>query len=212
MPAVTLQRAAQIFNRIKAETTFATEPDDDEYGYRRRGRATKAKATFTLSVTLSVDGPVVQQAEAYRTLVLAKKNQMFGLMTIGSEIRHQMALKQTSVGVSKLVTNRVMVVQKIKILEHLIEAIETQTLNAELLGSQAEAIKQRLAVSTTATTSAMVGSTVLTAEDREALNREVREQRSTLMAIDDELSRLNAANTITIPDGDFKTLQEAGLA
>lgn len=211
MTLMTLQRAAQVFNRIKAETAFSTAPDeDDPYSYRRRGKP-KTKNTFTLSVNLSVDGPVVQQAEAYRRLAISKKDQMFLLMRIGTTIRTATGRKQAEVGVSALVTERVELTQKVAILEHLVEAVETSTLNQELLQQQAEAIKGRLSSTVARETTAIVATSVLTSQDRDDLTAELREIRSTMMSLDDKLAGLNT-NTITISDEDFKVLQEAGLA
>jgi hypothetical protein len=212
MPTMTLQRAAQVFNRIKAETAFSTGPDeDDPYAYRRRGKP-PTKNTFNLSVTLSVDGPVVQQAEAYQRAALGKKDQMFTLMSIGTRVRVAMGKKQADSGVSALVTERVEIAQKIKILEHILDAIETSVLNSGLLSEQAEAIKLRMGSTMARETTAQVSTSVLTDDDRQALTADLRAWRSHLMGIDDKLAGLNATNSITVTDEDFKILQEAGLA
>lgn len=211
MAQMSLQRAAHVFNRIKTETAFGTEVED-AYGYPGRRSRQRQHNTFALTISVSVDDQVKQQADAYRRLALGKKNQMFTLMEIGTKIRGAMAEQQANCGVTRLVTDRVMTANKIKILEHFLESVETSVFVAEQFERQAQAIKSRLESSTQGATSANVSTPVLTSDDRDNLRRELAELRSTQMRIDDELGTLNATNHITISDPDLEVLREAGLS
>lgn len=214
MAQMTLQRAAHVFNRIKAETAFsATSTEDDPYSsYRRRSR-TPHRATFTLNINVSVDHPVKQQVDAYRRLATEKMAKLFRLMEIGTRIRTAVTQVQAKVGITALVTQRVMVVNQIAILEHLLESVETSVYVPELVEQQAETIKRRLNNSTIQnSTTATVSTPVLTSEDRTELNGKLAAARSALMGIDDELATLNATNHIDVDMADLKVLQEAGLS
>jgi hypothetical protein len=210
MPQITLQRAAHVFNRIKAETAFSTETEDAYTGYGRRRN--RPRNTFTLSVDVSVDQQVRQQADAYRNLALGKLEKLFALMEIGTRIRAATTQRQATAGITALVTRRVMVVQQIAVLEHLLESVEAGVYAPESIEQQATLIKQRLNASTQGNTTATVSTVVLTADDREKLTRRLAATRSALMGIDDELATLNAMHYIEVSSDDMKVLQEAGLA
>lgn len=212
MTTMTLKRATHVFNRIKTETSFQTEVEDAYSGYGRSRHRDRQHNPFTLAINISVDDHVKQQADAYRRLALSKKDRMFGLMEIGTKIRAAMIVQQAKCGVTDLVTTRVMVINKIKVLEHLLEAVETSVLVPDQLERQAEVIRTRLASSTQGTTTANVSTPILNSEDRDDLTRELNGQRSNLMRIDDELETLNVTNQISVNDEDLKVLQEAGLA
>lgn len=213
MAQLSLNRAKQISNRIKAETAFGVEEDDAYAGYGRRRRTSPAQRnSITLNGSFSVDGPVGQQAEAYRRAAIGKVDKMFALMEIGTKLRVEMAIKNAECGVTQLVTRRVMVDQKIRILDHILQQIETDVLNTDLLIKQAEAIKGRLASATSNATTAQVATNVLTHEDRNNYTDCLTELRSELMMIDDTLGRHNATNEITIDDDDLAKLRAYGLA
>lgn len=211
MASLSLNRAKQISNRIKTETAFGAE-DEDSYEYSRRRRTPAQRNAVTLKATFSVDGPVAQQAEAYRRAARGKVDKMFALMEIGTKLRASLAKKNAECGVTELVTRRVMVDQKIRILDQILQQIETDVLNVELLVAQAEAIKNRLSSAASTATTGQVSTNVLTHDDREELTGKLTRLRSELMSIDDELGRKNANNEIAIDDTDLATLREYGLA
>lgn len=212
MVQMTLQRAQHVFNRIKAETAFATAEEEDPYaGYGRR-RPKTARNTFTLSINVSVDHPVRQQADAYRALALDKLDKMFALMEIGTRIRTATTEKQAHAGITALVTRRVMIVQQIQILDHLLQSVETGVYVPEMVENQAELIKKRLDSSASNTTTANISTVVLTSEDRVQLTTKLTASKSTLMWIDDHLATMNATNHIEVSTEDNKVLQETGLA
>jgi hypothetical protein len=213
MPTATLQRAAQIRNRINTATEFSVNPTEpDPYGYRRRGHKV-TKNTFNLTVNLNVDGNVVPQADEFRKVALDKKNLIFTLMGIGTRIRTAMAAKQTECGVAPLVTLRVEIDQKIKMLDYMVGEVATAIYDRGALGPQAEIMRQRLnTASRGEATTAAIKTPVLTAEDREMLTQELRGLKSELMRLDDKLASLNAINSIAIRDEDMRILEAEGLA
>ncbi len=212
MTTMTLRRAAQIFNLIKAETQFEQESDEDQYGYRRRRRGPQ-KQSFSTSATVTVDGNPRERVDRLRTELLAKKTKIFRLLTIGTEIRQAVAAKQATTGVTALVTERVAVVQQRQILEALLKPIETEVFDPTFVETQARELRTRLAVAGQGQTNANITTPLLTTDDREALRKELAVVRRRQIEIDDKLAELNSSSTVNILSSEENEfLREIGIA
>jgi hypothetical protein len=210
MATMTLQRATQIANRIRLETTFEQRPDEDEYGYRRRQK--KAKATFVTNVDVNIDGKPREVVDTLRQDLQKRKTMLFKLMEIGTRLRTSIAVKQAEGGINALVTERVMVVEQIKMLDALLSSVETAVFDGHAFDARVLATQSRLSNATTGAASASINTPLLTKEDRDNLQSELRDRRSRQFEIDDQLSAKNATNMITVSDGDLSFLREAGYA
>jgi len=214
MATMTLQRASQIANRIRSETTFEQKPDEDDYGYRRRGQK-KTKPTFVTSVEINIDGDPRHTVDDLRLDLLKRKATLFKLMEIGTRLRTSIALRQTETGdcgINALVTERVMVVEQIKMLEALLNSVETEVYDGRTFDARVNATVARLSKSVSGTGSATVSTPLLTKEDRDEILNELRSRRSRQFEIDDQLSGKNATSMITVSEVDLAFLRENGFA
>jgi hypothetical protein len=210
MTTVSLQRATQIANRIRLATTFETKPEEDDYYARRRAK--KTKPTFVTSVEVNIDGNPRQTADALRLNLHKHKNTLFRLMEIGTRLRTSIASRQVEAGVNALVTERVMVVEKIKMLEALVASVEIGVYEGTALDASAAAARSRLSNATQGAVTATISTPLLTKEDRDDLTTELRALRSRQFEIDDQLSAKNATSVVTVDQDDYGFLKEHGYA
>jgi hypothetical protein len=209
MATILLRRVTQIANRIKTETAFEVEQEDD-YSYGRR-RAKKIK-TLNPQATISIDGDPNRRVAALRENLLSRKNQILRLMEIATRIRTAMAVKQAECGVTALVTKRVGLINRQKILEYLIDSTATNTLNEKEFNEQCIAMRQRLANATGGVATADIPTVLLTDNDHQQIQIELGAVKRELLDIDDKLAQLNSSNSIEVNDEDEAYLRDLSIA
>lgn len=212
MSSILLRRAQQIANRVSAESAIEVDRQDDDYGFGRR-RNKKVKVLDT-SATINIDGDPKRRATILHDALLTRANEMMKLIEIGIRFRQAIAAKQAQVGVTPLVTMRVGLLNRQKILEQLVNATESGILDIDELDARVKAMRNRLTNVTTThgTASADITTVLLTETDRKAFESELTSVKRALLDVDDELGQLNATHTVDISDEDEQFLRDRGIA
>jgi len=212
MSAVLLRRAQQIANRVSAESAIEVDRPDDDFGYGRR-RTKKVKVLET-TATINIDGDPKRRATILHDALLSRANEMMQLIEIGIRLRQAIASKQAQVGVTPLVTMRVGLLNRQKILEQLVNSAANGVLDIEDLDARVKAMRNRLTNVTTThgTASADITTVLLTDADRKAFEQELTNVKRALLDVDDKLGQLNATHTVDISDDDEKFLRDRGIA
>lgn len=207
MPKLTLRRAGQIVNRLKRETTTAPGSDDDWSPRQRR----RSGMTFETNLSMTIDTASPLRVLAAREELYEKLELRLELMAIETRLRSAVGIEQASCGVSSLVTERVMVVNKQAVFDALLTESDGEVFNQDQFVADLAGQKEWMRTASSSH-ERHVTTPVLTASNRKDIEVRRNAQRRRLLEIDDMLAGLNSVNTVEIDERDLKLLSEQGLA
>lgn len=206
MTEVSLRRAAQIINSMKADTS------SDLLG-RRRGRGSPV-GDLSVVFPVDIDSTTDSHIEATRKKVLHNKDAALKLLGVETRIRQAVNTANVHAGVSALVTERVASLRAKAILEQLTKALDDEVYSKTDFEKKLAGHKERAKIGGAANVYGVERNftvTVLTGADRDEIKQELLAMNRRLVEIDDKLANLNASHKVTINDDDWGILQTAGL-
>lgn len=230
MPEVSLRRAAQISNSLKAKINewspvAPAGVEADEYGLprrRRRGAQPAQPGKLSAQIVIDVDTVTSGKLDIARDEWFRRYERLMVLLDIQTRLLQALATANDRAGVQPLVTERVAVLRRQHFLAGTIATLQESTHDRDEFVDKLKALRGRLAVVPTTEVVTHYGASpasrdkltvpLLTADDLAKLIARHAEIGRRLNEIDDQLVQLNVNNKLMIADADFGILREEGLA